>query len=241
MHRSTPAAVAILLCALCLAILLAPSALARGNGNPGGLVPPDVDIVAEEVGALSARVDDLEKVLQALPKKVVFVTSHSFTGNLGGLDGADALCQAAALDAGLPGRFLAWLSTAGSGLGAPEAGPLHRFTRHAVPYVRTDGVKVADHFGDLVDGTLDAPIDRTEFASQLFAGNTTWSSTLANGAPTGGGNPRLTTCDEWTSDAVLTQAFSLGTVGATDFTWSAPVLSVGTPCTSPQRLLCVEQ
>ncbi|MDE0205503.1 MAG: hypothetical protein OXP66_05695, partial [Candidatus Tectomicrobia bacterium] len=41
----------------------------------------------------------------------VFVTKAAFQGNFGGLAGADARCQSAARDAGLPGLFRAWLST----------------------------------------------------------------------------------------------------------------------------------
>ena len=45
------------------------------------------------------------------PANVAFVTSGTFTGNLGGLAGVDAKCNAAALSAGLTGMFVAWLST----------------------------------------------------------------------------------------------------------------------------------
>jgi hypothetical protein len=250
-----------------LALLVVP-ATAVADGNPGGLLPPDVDIVAAAVaaleedvqqveldvdgldrltstlqsnqGGLDLRLSEVEVVLSALETKVVFVTSHAYTGNLGGLDGADAKCQAAAVAGGLSGTFLAWLSTlAGPEIGHPAAGPVHRFVRHAVPYVRTDGVKVADHFGDLVDGTLDQPIDRNEFQTQLLFEHSTWSSTSANGEPVGG--TAAGACNNWTTDAVLTQAFFLGTVGATNFGWSAPGFSAATQCTSSHQLLCVEQ
>ena len=43
----------------------------------------------------------------------VFVTSTTHTGNLGGLDGADAICQARAESGpAAPGTYKAWLSTA---------------------------------------------------------------------------------------------------------------------------------
>ncbi len=41
----------------------------------------------------------------------MFVTSTQYTGNLGGLAGADALCQGAALAGSLGGTWRAWLST----------------------------------------------------------------------------------------------------------------------------------
>ena len=170
----------------------------------------------------------------------MFVTSAEYTGNLGGLDGADAKCQAHATNAGFVGTFYAWLSTAqGPALGHPEVGPLHRFTRHAVRYVRPDGVKVADHFGDLIDGTLDNPINVDDLGNQLFFENFTWSSTTANGVPAGLGH--LTTCENWTADGPFKVAYSLGSVGATDFNWSSPAFSAAEPCYSPHRLICVEQ
>jgi hypothetical protein len=178
-------------------------------------------------GALELRVDELEKVLSTLPCQIVFATSGLFDGNLGGLDGADQKCQAAADAAGLDGLYLAWLSRVGGPIiGEPASGPLHRFVRHAVPYVRPDGIRVADHFGDLVDGTLDNPIGADEFGGTLFEG-TAWSSTIANGAPAGAGNPLQNTCGNWTSSALLTTATFIATIGAVDFNWSSPGASVG--------------
>lgn len=43
--------------------------------------------------------------------KRAFVTSTTYTGNLGGISGADALCQARADAASLGGSWIAWLST----------------------------------------------------------------------------------------------------------------------------------
>ena len=59
----------------------------------------------------------------------------------GGLAGADALCQAAAQDAGLPGTYLAWLST--STVNAKD-----RFTA-ARGWVRPDGLPFADSMASL--------------------------------------------------------------------------------------------
>jgi hypothetical protein len=195
----------------------------------------------EGQAVIAGRVVGLEGIVGLIQGKTVFVTSETFTGNLGGLQGADAKCQAAAFSAGLPGLFLAWLSTSpGPIVGQPESGPLHRFTRHAVPYVRTDGIKVADHFGDLVDGTLDQPIDVTEFGTQLlFAGDLAWSSTIANGAPVG--TDGRGTCENWTTDAPLATAAFLGDFISNNFAWSAPGLSTFESCAQRNRLYCVEQ
>ena len=82
-------------------------------------------------------------------EKIVFVTSETYTGALGGLDGADALCQERANDAGWPGTFKAWLSDRDTSVS-------QRFDRvfYGTPFVRTDGVRVANDWADLTDGTL---------------------------------------------------------------------------------------
>jgi len=46
------------------------------------------------------------------PKKV-FVSSQTYVGNLGGVAGADSLCQGLATAAGLTGTFKAFLSDSG--------------------------------------------------------------------------------------------------------------------------------
>ncbi len=47
------------------------------------------------------------------PGKLVFVTQNANNGNLGGIAGADNVCQTAANNAGIAGTFKAWLATAG--------------------------------------------------------------------------------------------------------------------------------
>jgi len=42
--------------------------------------------------------------------RTVFATSESYTADFGGLEGADAICQALAEEAGLEGTYKAWLS-----------------------------------------------------------------------------------------------------------------------------------
>lgn len=138
-------------------------------------------------------------VVPVNPVKRVFVTHSLFSGaQIGGLPGADAKCQSAASVAGLSGTYRAWLSD-------QTGSPSTRFTRSAVPYVRVDGVVVASSFADLVDGTLAAPIFKTETdqvgvspvgcssgeTNRVFT-NTRQDGTLAD--------PNLS-CSNWTSDS----------------------------------------
>jgi len=201
------------------------------------------------VGTLDGKLSEFDAFLEAaIPEwKIVFVTGNTYTGNLGGLEGADAKCQAAADNAGLDGIFLAWLSTwPGPVIGTPSIDPRTRFIRHNVPYVRTDGVKIADHYADLVDGTIDAPIDRTESGTQLFSFDEPtlfWSTTAANGEGIVSGtlDDEDATCFNWTTDAMFTTALYLGSTTATGFSWSAPAMSTFELCGVPRHLLCVQQ
>lgn len=67
---------------------------------------------------------------------------------LGGYDEAALPCAERAGAANLPGDYLPWLSD---------------------PYVRTDKAIVANSWADLIDGQLDAPIDRDEHGAPMRA------------------------------------------------------------------------
>ena len=128
--------------------------------------------------------------------KTVFITSVLYKGDLGGLAGADAKCQARAEAAGLPGLYKAWLSVQGEG-------PNTRFTKSSKPYRLVDGTIVADVWSDLVDGSLDAPITLTELGAAAPIGTTlcdggghpaAWTSTNWNGSPA-----NFNACSNWTT------------------------------------------
>ena len=133
--------------------------------------------------------------------KLVFLSSGQPDGNLGGVAGADAYCQSLAQGAGLPGTFMAWLS--GSTYASSPAG---RFVRsNDLPYVRIDGVVVAQDWTDLTDGSIACPIDRDETGQQVFASGsnvaTVLSNTLVDGSPglTNAQGTALSTCYGTTS------------------------------------------
>ena len=97
----------------------------------------------------------------------VFRTDQTFTGNLGGLDGADQLCQSEADAAELGGTWRAWLADS-------TGSPASRFIHSAGKYVRLDGVRLANDWNDLIDGEINAPIDLT--ATEQVDGSGVWSS-----------------------------------------------------------------
>lgn len=109
--------------------------------------------------------------------KYVFVTSQTYQGNLGGVDGASAKCQTLAESAtpALPGVYKAWLAT------SPEDAPAAVFTRPVNGYILTDGTVIASDWDDLTDGTLDAPIGLDESGTPVSYPDTVWSNVRTDG------------------------------------------------------------
>ena len=93
------------------------------------------------------------------PPNVVFVTSTTHTGNLGGLAGADAVCQARATAAGLAGTYRAWLSTT-------SVSAISRLGT-ASGWVRPDGKPVFNTTADIVAGKQLYPIRIDETGADL--------------------------------------------------------------------------
>jgi hypothetical protein len=122
---------------------------------------------------------------------LVFVSHAFYTGNLGGVAGADAKCQAAAGDAGWPGTFRAWISD-------DFSSPSIRFDRSPGPYVRTDGRRVALNWNHLTEANFFNAISLNEAAGQVFSD--VWTATTTDGKQ----NPNSTTpCRNWTSTGGL--------------------------------------
>jgi cysteine-rich repeat protein len=163
--------------------------------------------------------------------KIAFVTSTTHTGNLGGLAGADAICQARAQAANLPGTYLAWLSTA-------QGSPSTRFTQWPGRYLLTNASKIADNWADLTYGTLDANFTRTEIntvppnssVSCNGSPRMTWTGTNPNGTPA------ANNCSDFTT-TVGTGAVGRNTIQ--DSTWT--VCDPAFACTVTAPLYCVQQ
>lgn len=83
--------------------------------------------------------------------KLVFVTNGTWNGDLGGLAGADAKCNAEAKSRNFPGTFQALL---GSGEGRPE----HRSIHYPLPYVTITGESIQSGYHDLFNNGPDTPI-----------------------------------------------------------------------------------
>lgn len=156
----------------------------------------------------------------------VFVTSSKHAGDFGGVGGGDAICQARADEAALGGTFKAYLVQPGAGL--------ERLDHPAVPFVRLDGVKIADDWNDLADESLDAPLDRDEHRQP--AGGNAWTGLRD---VDGGG---VSSCNSWTSrDDKCLQSSICGGAGEMAMTgdhWDGFYIF---DCVLEYRLYCIEQ
>jgi len=150
-------------------------------------------------------------------RKQVFTTATATDGNLGGMAGADASCQARAAELGLGGTFFAWL-------GDSTTGPAVRFNRGG-PYVRHPGGQlIAPDFDGLTDGSLDAPIGGS---------GPVWTNVAVDGDATGFDDH----CQDWTSGAA-SDTGRRGEASSTGATWTTLIPQA---CDQTAILYCFEQ
>ncbi len=163
----------------------------------------------------------------------VFVTSEQFSGNMGGVSGAHALCQAAAAGAGLMGTFSAWLSDS-------THSPEKDFVKSKVPYRLVDGTVVSDNWEQLISGQLKAGISLTEEGGAPLTTSDpcipedltrVWTNTKENGNQTAD----HLSCDHWAAGG---DQGNVGVAGAVNQSWSQACYM---PCTTMAPLYCFEQ
>jgi len=154
----------------------------------------------------------------------MFVTSTIQSANLGGIDGADALCATHADGAGLDGNFEAWLSTLSSSVS-------DRLSHEGGPFVLVDGTVVASDWDDLVDGALLAPINR-DAMGQAQTGDV-WTGTLPTGA-----SYAVDDCMAFTSESTTVGQALCGNSTSATTTWTN---NQPARCSSTLRLYCIEQ
>ncbi|EDM77756.1 putative lipoprotein [Plesiocystis pacifica SIR-1] len=158
-----------------------------------------------------------------LTSGLIFVTSEDFSGDLGGLTGADAACQQLAEAAGLTGDYLAWLSA------SPLSAPASRFVQSNALYRLVDGTPVAANWGDLVDDTLAAAINMDEFGATVGP-HRVWTNTSSSGH-----YDTSSTCLGWHSEDGTGRA---GHTNEVDKNWTSHAFH---PCSFSAKLYCVQQ
>ncbi len=180
----------------------------------------------------------------AMNLKRVFVTSMVFNGgSLGGLSGADAICQSLAQSAGLAGpglmvTFRAWLSDS-------TGSPATRFSRNGGPYELVDGTEIAHNWTELTQQGLINGITATELGTRPLGMSTSecgpfsvWTDTKNDGTL----NDARFSCDDWSNLMGMGAALGVagGNLGWTDeCTESSPTTTA--PCAQLAALYCFEQ
>ena len=157
----------------------------------------------------------------------VFVTSQQKNGNLGGLAGADSLCQSSAIAAGLSRTYKAIMSDA-------TTNAKDRLSLLGAVYIfesATSRQKVVDLGVDLWDSTLLRPIDRDESFNN-YSGQV-WSGTQSEGTV-----GIATNCNSWASNSSGVS----GTVGDSAFSDDRYIeLGVDQTCDSVRPIYCISQ
>jgi hypothetical protein len=152
----------------------------------------------------------------------IFVTSTAHNGNLGGIAGADAMCQACAQNAGLQRTYRAIIS-------APGDNAVDRLVISGSIWLLTCAgfEKVADDATDLWDGSIDRSVAYDEFGVFVDANvHTGCQSTGILGS---------SHCSSWT----LTTGN--GVFGRSTLTVSAWISNSGSNCALAKHVYCISQ
>lgn len=157
----------------------------------------------------------------------IFVTSTTFNGNLGGLDGADIICTNVAADTGISGSYRAILSSSTDNAitRLNLSGEVYKKSTHSV-------IRVARSGTAFWNNDLQNTINVDENKATLTGMEGPWTGTNP------GGGASLSTCMDWTDGT----AGSFGTTGDTSTTQSAIWISANSfPCSEMRPLYCVEE
>ena len=169
-------------------------------------------------------------------KKYIFTSSIQYTGDLGGIKGADMKCKGHAMLGGLPGEYLAWLSDS-------MTSPAMRMTKHPGPYILPSFGEpvVALGWDDLTDGTLAVPIDSDEMGNSLvptFEGGCSMTGVITNTDTAGNAveTMLMNNCYDWTSPQ---GAAHWGSTAAKDEAWTSACMADN--CAFGAPIYCVQQ
>jgi len=174
------------------------------------------------------------------PSKLVFIGSELVDGNLGGVSGADSLCQDLASAAGHSGSFKAWISD-------DTSSPYARFTRSTLPYELVDGTLIADDWSDLTDGAIDHAINIDEYGAGSIS-TFAYTFTMTDGRAGLFGSASSSCygldchCSNWSTTRTSGPPYEGSAVAqssATNGRWTD--YSFVNACGGPYRIYCFEQ
>ncbi len=149
-----------------------------------------------------------------------FVTSSVYNGNLGGASGANTKCQTAASSAGVSGNWLAWLDTPASSYRVDGS------------YIRMDGIKIANSWTDLTDGSLLSSLNVNQ--SGGLTNGYAWTNVSSNGSAYQTSGTYY--CNGWATNS----SFSSALTGYSQNTNGAWTQAVGSSCNNNRSLYCFE-
>lgn len=162
--------------------------------------------------------------------RVVFVTSNTVTGAIGGLAAADTICQNEANAAGLLGTYIAFLSNSvnpGSTIDLINNNPA------SLKYIRPDSTTVANSTAEFLSTTHLAPISLTASGTTITGDARVWTGYINdNGTITPNQN-----CSDWTDATPWTAGGANGIATETDARWFH---DYGTYCTEYHHFYCVQ-
>lgn len=158
--------------------------------------------------------------------KRIFFTKTEYSGNLGGLTGADQKCATAAAAIGLGGVWKAWLSDSTTDAldRIAEVGPWYKITPNGL------GDKVFNNKAGLATIPL-AYVDRNETGTTFSTTGYAWTGTTVGGVKSAGYH-----CQDWTSSG--SDYGRYGFVGANNAGWTNFSTD---PCNRPRSIYCIEQ
>lgn len=204
---------------------------AVGPAGPAGMNPE----LALGICSVAKKLFE-QSIISEMPQFCIgtaFVTSKIYYPDaLGGLDGADSLCQNFADNAGLSGTYKAWLSTSTES----AIGRLSNISTGI--YVTTGGQLIANGWDDLTDGTLSFPIVYDENGT-FYENRGVWTGTTRSGsASTLFGEDY---CADWTSSSYVNTA-THGWATTSPYyppeTWTES--SSASTCNTPKGFYCFE-
>jgi len=182
-------------------------------GTDGG--PDAIVDVGTDAGCPTGAVCDTDH-------NFAFVTSTTHVmGDLGGLSGADDICNARASEAGLPGTYVAWLSSTTEDASARIGS--------ASGWLRTDRRPFALDQVELLAGTVRYPLHLDENGDRITTDSIVPTATGPNGTLTGG-----ETCGEWTDDTPSLRPMG-GNADSGSNRWTTGFLM---SCNTEARLFC---
>ena len=160
---------------------------------------------------------------------LVFASSEYYDGFLQGISGGNQKCNALASNAGFTGNFKAWLSdsTQNAKDGINEG-----------IYYLDDSANtiIADNKDDLLDSTIDNPINKDEFGNTLSTYLEVWTGTNEDGTWAGSNN---LDCNSWATNQIGTYEGIRGLLTQTDKTWTN-YTGADTRCNKNARIYCFQ-